>query len=38
VKRYLPMTEDEMGGSFASVNGNGIHTLFLVVALVETTD
>jgi tellurite resistance protein TerC len=39
-RKYLPITQDEMGGKFlASVNGKWMFTpLFLVVALVETTD
>ncbi len=39
-RKYLPITEDEMGGKFlAKVNGKWMFTpLFLVVALVETTD
>lgn len=39
-KKYLPMTEDEMGGRFiARINGKLMFTsLFLVVALIETTD
>src|SRR5260221_1904656 len=39
-RRYLPMTDDEMGGKFMGVvNGKWMFTpLFLVVALVETTD
>lgn len=39
-RKYLPMTDDEMGGKFMGVvNGKWMFTpLFLVVALVETTD
>lgn len=39
-RKYLPMTQDEMGGKFMGVvNGKWMFTpLFLVVALVETTD
>jgi tellurite resistance protein TerC len=39
-RKYLPMTNDEMGGKFMGrVNGKWMFTpLFLVVALVETTD
>jgi tellurite resistance protein TerC len=39
-RKYLPITEDEMGGKFlAKVSGKWMFTpLFLVVALVETTD
>ncbi|SRR5260221_4642660 len=39
-RKYLPMTQDEMGGKFIGVvNGKWMFTpLFLVVALVETTD
>jgi tellurite resistance protein TerC len=39
-RKYLPMTQDEMGGKFIGlVKGKWMFTpLFLVVALVETTD
>ncbi|MBS1682268.1 MAG: TerC family protein [Bacteroidetes bacterium] len=39
-RKYLPMTNDEMGGKFvASVNGKWMFTpLFLVIVLIETTD
>jgi tellurite resistance protein TerC len=39
-KKYLPMTQDELGGKFMGiVNGKRMFTpLFLVVVLVETTD
>ncbi|HCW06940.1 MAG TPA: tellurium resistance protein TerC [Cytophagales bacterium] len=39
-QKYLPMTSEDMGGKFlASVNGKWFFTsLFLVVALIETTD
>src|SRR5207245_1152155 len=39
-RRYLPITKDEMGGKFlVSINKKWMFTpLFLVVALVETTD
>ena len=39
-RKYLPITQDELGGKFvASINGKVMFTpLFLVVILVETTD
>jgi tellurite resistance protein TerC len=39
-RKYLPMTDNEMGGQFvARINGRLMFTpLFLVIALIETTD